>query len=319
MKPGTSPRRSAIGLLLAAALAFVSGVVVARAGVSLPSLAPPPAGEAAPGAEVPAGMVLVPGGETTIGSEEGLPSESPPFRARVEPFLLDRSPVTVAEFRAFVSATGYVTDAERHGDAAVLDPRARRWTLVPGADWRRPLGPDEGSPPDDHPVTQVSWNDAAAYARWAGKRLPTEIEWEHAARGAEDSRARYPWGDSVAPGGRWLANVWQGPFPFHNEGADSHFLTSPVGAYGETALGLTDMSGNVWEWTADWFRPYAGRDRPFAAEPGAERALRGGSFLCDREVCHGFRVSARSHATPESALFNTGFRCARDVEPDAGA
>ena len=308
-----------------AGLSIVGGLALGVArGDGEPAFEPADVAELADVAEpadvtVPPGMVLIPGGETTIGSEDGIPWESPPFRARVTPFLLDRSPVTVAGFREFVRQTGYVTDAERIGDAALLDPATRRWTLVPGADWRRPLGPEGPVPPGDHPVTQVSWNDAAAYARWAGKRLPTEVEWEHAARGARDSRARYPWGDSLTAGGRWQANVWQGSFPLHNEGSDGHYLTSPVGAFGETVLGLTDMGGNVWEWSADWFRPYSERDRPFAPGPGAEKALRGGSFLCDREICHGFRVSGRSHSTPESALFNTGFRCARDLDTESDA
>lgn len=268
-----------------------------------------------PGVEVPEGMVYVPSGVTHIGSEEGTPEEQPVFRAEVEPFFMDRHPVTVVQFRAFVEATGYTTEAERFGNAGVLDPRTGEWRLAPGAMWRRPQGPDGPPAPDDHPVTQVSWNDAVAYAEWAGKRLPTEVEWEHAARGARDSRARYAWGDRLSDGPIHHANTWQVASPAHGTDADGHLLTSPVGAYGETELGLTDMGGNVWEWTADWFRPYAERDRPYTPGPQSEKAQRGGSFLCHSDFCHGYRVSARSHSSPETSLFHVGFRLVRDVAP----
>jgi len=269
------------------------------------------------GVEVPEGMVYVPGGVTHIGAEDGLPTERPVWAAEVEPFFLDKHPVTVAEFAAFIEATGYTTEAERFGNAAVMDMATGQWALVPGADWRHPLGPDGPPAPADHPVTQVSWNDAAAYAAWAGKRLPTEVEWEHAARGARDLRQPYSWGDSLVThdhdGAHHHANTWTGTFPVRNTAADGFLTTSPVGAFSETVLGLTDMGGNVWEWTDSWFRPYAERDRPFTPTPASERVQRGGSFLCHVSYCHGYRVSARSHATPESSLFHVGFRCARDV------
>lgn len=261
----------------------------------------------------PPGMVHVPGGTTRIGADDGSPDERPAFVARVNPFFMDAHPVTVAAFRAFVEATGHVTDAERHGDGGVLDLRTGEWRLVPRATWRRPMGLDKPPASEDHPVTQVSWRDASAYARWAGKRLPTEIEWEHAARGGRDSRTRYPWGDAPAPGGRYRANTWQGAFPGGNTMADGFAFTSPVGSFGPTVLGLSDMAGNVWEWTSDWYRPYAERDRPFQPRPASEKVQRGGSFLCGTEFCHGYRVSARSHATPDTALFHVGFRCARDL------
>ena len=303
--------RARAGLALAAGLA-AAVALASRSGV-LPGLSParaaasprPPAG-----VDVPAGMVYVPGGVTRVGAEDGAPEERPVFEAEVAPFFMDRHPVTVAQFRAFVEATGHTTDAERLGDAGVLDLDTGEWRLVRGATWRHPLGPDGPPAPDDHPVTQVSWHDATAYARWAGKRLPTEVEWEHAARGARDARDRYAWGRSLADGGRPRANTWQGTAAAP---ADGYALTSPVGAFGTTALGLADMGGNVWEWTADWFRPYAERDAAFAPGPQSERAQRGGSFLCSPDYCHGYRVSARSHATPETALFHVGFRCVRDV------
>lgn len=265
----------------------------------------------APAPAAPEGMVYVPGGVTRIGDDGGPPSERPAFAERVPPFFMDEHPVTVGEFRRFVAATGHRTDAERLG-GGVYDPRTDLWAVVPGAVWHHPSGPDRPAAPDDHPVTQVSWHDAAAYARWAGKRLPTEVEWEHAARGARDLRRRYAWGDSLVVAGRHRANTWRG------EGqGDDHPLTSPVGAFGRTPLGLTDMGGNVWQWTADWYRPYDQRDAPFVPAPGSERAQRGGSFLCHEDFCHGYRVAARSHSTPETALFHVGFRLVRDA-PGAG-
>jgi len=294
-------------LAATAAVAFLAGWLIAGHGPDGTSR--PPAG-----IDVPEGMVYVPGGVTRIGSEDGLPEEQPVFAARVEAFLMDVHPVTVAQFRAFVEATGYLTEAERHGDAGVYDPASGGWKLVAGANWHSPLGPDGPPAPDDHPVTQVSWHDAEAFARWAGKRLPTEVEWEHAARNARDDRGRYPWGEALLAGGRHRANIWQGRYPGGNTGADGHLLTSPVGAFGATELGLTDMAGNVWEWTADWFRPYAERDRPWVPGSAGEKVQRGGSFLCHVSYCHGYRVSARSHSSPDTALFHVGFRLVKDFE-----
>ena len=242
-----------------------------------------------------------------------MPDEAPTWTARVEPFFMDVHPVTVKQFRSFVDATNYVTEAERLGDAGVFDLDERRWRLVSGAAWHHPRGPDGPAALDDHPVTQVSWNDASAYARWAGKRLPTEAEWEHAARGARDARESYAWGTSFKRNGAHAANTWQGSFPDSNTGDDGYIFTSPVGAFGKTPLGLTDMGGNVWEWTADWYRSYADRDRSFVASATSERAQRGGSFLCHDSYCHGYRVSARSHSTPETALFHVGFRLVKDI------
>jgi len=273
-------------------------------------------------------MVYVPGGTTHIGSRDGSADEEPEFRAAVAPFFLDRHPVTVAEFRRFVEATDHQTDAERLGDGGVLDPETGQWHLVAGATWRRPLGPAGPAAADSHPVTQVSWNDAQAYARWRGRRLPTEVEWEHAARGAVDSRDLYSWGNALVAGGRHMANtgeissaagdarMGEGSLigvAQHPSAEDGYLLTSPVGSFPATRLGLTDMGGNVWEWTASWYRPYAERDRPFVPTAESERVQRGGSFLCSTDFCHGYRVSARSHSTPETALFHTGFRTATDA------
>ncbi|MEM6782523.1 MAG: formylglycine-generating enzyme family protein [Bacteroidota bacterium] len=270
--------------------------------------------------DAPSGMVSVPGGITRVGSVAGLPHEQPVFEASVAAFFLDETPVTVAAFGSFVKATGFQTQAEAFGDAGVLGPDGR-WQLVPGAMWRLPRGTAGGEALHNHPVTQVSWHDAEAYCAWAGKRLPTEVEWEHAARGAIDRRDRYAWGSAPAEPvqdaptrERYRANTWNGVFPSHDTAADGFAGTSPVGHFGATPLGLSDLGGNVWEWTADWYRPYAARNRPFTPTAASEKAQRGGSFLCHTSYCHGYRVSARSHATPETSLFHVGFRCARDAE-----
>jgi sulfatase modifying factor 1 len=314
LAPSASAQRG-VSFALALSFALAACRPEAPAAPGAPAAAGPAAREAAvsapaapAGLPTPGGMVYVPGGPVRIGADDGdaaaLPTERPAFDAEVAAFFLDRSPVTVARFRGFVEATAHVTEAERLGDAAVLDPHAG-WQLVPGASWHRPLGPEAAPAPEDHPVTQVSWGDAVAFCAWADGRLPTEVEWEHAARGGTNRRHRYAWDGELHHGGHPHANTLNTD--------DGFSLTSPVGAFGATALGLTDMGGNVWEWTDAWFRPYAERDRPFTPTPTSERVLRGGSFLCHADYCHGYRVSARSHATPGSALFNAGFRCARDA------
>jgi sulfatase modifying factor 1 len=295
----TTAMRTAAALLGATIFA---GVLALRTGAG-PSSVPS-------GLTVPGGMVYVPGGTTQVGAEDGAPDERPVHLVKVAPFFMDAHPVTVRQYRAFVAATSYRTDAERAGDAGVLDVETGEWKLVPGATWRRPLGPERAEAQDDHPVTQVSWNDAVAYATWAGKRLPTEAEWEHAARGARDGRQPYAWGAAAPSRQVARANTWQGPA---SAPGDGYVYTSPVGTFGVTELGLSDMGGNVWEWTADWYRPYADRGAAFVAGPGSEKAQRGGSFLCSPDYCHGYRVSARSHSTPETALFHIGFRCVQDI------
>ncbi len=316
-------------LLLVAPMALAVGALGAGCSADAgPSASPSGPGRAEPLAEpveAPPGQVYVPGGTTTIGvlrGEGGMPHERPAFEAEVVPFFLDRSPVTAARFRAFAEATNHMTDAERFGDGAVMDPASGQWALVRGADWRRPFGPGRAGAPDAHPATQVSHADARAFCAWdrtgsgATGRLPTEVEWEHAARGATNDRSPYAWGDALDGGGPH-ANTWTGTFPGNDTGADGfRGGTSPVGHYGETPLGLTDMGGNVWEWTDSWYRPYAQREAAFTPTAQSERVQRGGSFLCHPSYCHGFRVSARSHATPESSFAHVGFRCARDVGPD---
>jgi sulfatase modifying factor 1 len=289
----------------------------------------------------PEGMVYFKGGSATLGSADGLPNEQPVFTTPVEDFYLDAHPVTVAQFRAFVQATGYRTEAETFGDAGVFnvdklqqliqeagyevetleklsyqgmyDLQTRGWELVPGAYWEYPLGQDQPAAPDSHPVTQVSWNDATAYAAWAGKRLPTEAEWEYAARSGNNAKRQYSWGNELAPDGVFKANVWEGNFPLVNNEADDFYYTSPVGAFGITDCGLSDMGGNVWEWCSDTYRPYAGNHDPFQLVE-TNKVIRGGSFLCDESFCHGYRVSARTFCSAETALFHQGFRCAKDVE-----
>ena len=261
-----------------------------------------------------AAMVTIPAGVVMIGDNQAAPEERPAFSQKFAAFRLDRTPVTVAQFEAFAAETGHVTDAERFGESAVMDPKAGAWGLVKGATWRRPMGPEGTAAPADHPVTQVSWNDASAFCAAYGLRLPTEFEWERAARMGQTADGHvFKAGDPVAWKGRFRANIWQGVFPIHDSGEDGYRTTSPVGAFGETPAGLTDMAGNVWEWTASWRRPYADRDKPFKPGPGAERIQRGGSFLCDPGFCEGFRVSARSRSTPDSSLINVGFRCAADL------
>lgn len=256
-------------------------------------------------------MIWLRGGTARIGNEHGMPDERPQFQASIADFWMDRTPVTVAAFDEFARASGYVTDAERAGNSGVLNLRTGGWELITGAHWRTPLGPEGPRAPPAHPVTQVTWFDAAAYCRWRGKRLPTEIEWEYAARSGQNGAPVYVFGDELIHEGRYLANVWTGLFPLLNDAADGYKLTAPVGLTGKAPSGLTDMAGNVWQWTASWYRSYGSPRAPDSTVP-VERVQRGGSFLCDQRICHGFRISARGHATPETSLMHVGFRCARD-------
>ncbi len=266
---------------------------------------------------VPAGMIYIQGGMVQIGSDEGLEQERPSFWAKVNPFLMDSHPVTVAEFRKFITATNYKTEAETFGNAGIIDESTdQQWILKDGANWHHPMGPDFPAAADDLPVTQVSWNDANAYAKWAGKRLPCELEWEHAARNARNSRDIYPWGNDIQTKGKYNANIWQGKFPVKNYNEDGFAYTSPVGKFGKTPLGLTDMSGNVWEWQSNPKFNYEALFRTDTRDGdlSPERAQRGGSFLCEPGWCHGYRVSGRSSSTSETSLFHVGFRCVKDVE-----
>jgi sulfatase modifying factor 1 len=245
--------------------------------------------------------------------------EGPVRAVTVRPFEIDVTAVTNEEFGAFVEATGHVTDAERFGwsfvfagflpdsaPATAAVAAAPWWRQVFGADWRDPDGPwssveERGT----HPVTQVSWHDAVAFASWAGKRLPTEAEWEYAARGGLVQQ-RFPWGDELEPGGEHRMNVWQGTFPTHNTKADGHAGTAPVRSFPPNAYGLYEMTGNVWEWTADRFDP-----------GGDALAMRGGSYLCHESYCNRYRVEARGSNTPDSSTGNLGFRCVRSTTQEA--
>ncbi|WP_375436118.1 formylglycine-generating enzyme family protein [uncultured Hymenobacter sp.] len=266
-----------------------------------------------PPATLPAGMVYVPGGYTQIGSEEGLDQEKPTVWVSVKPFLMDQHEVTVGQFRAFVQATKYRTQAESFGNAGVFNDSTKEWGLVPGANWQYPYGPSASPAAADQPVAQVSWADAQAYAQWAGKRLPDEIEWEHAARNGTNSRALYPTGNSLQVNGKFVANTWNGRFPDDDQATDGFHRAAPVGSFGTSPLGLADMSGNVWEWCANSSMSYAELMNPVAAASQTERAQRGGSFLCEPGWCHGYRVSGRASSTPETALMHVGFRCVQDL------
>lgn len=338
--------------------------------LSLAASAPQEAAEArAPRAKAPAGMVWVEPGTFTMGwdGEEGRPDERPAHRVRVDGFWMDQTEVTNRQFARFVEATGYRTTAELVPSweelAAQLPPGtpepppgtlvagslvfrktpgpvdlrdySQWWAWTPGADWRHPLGPGssiEGM--DAHPVVHVSWFDAAAYAEWAGKRLPTEAEWERAARAGADGQ-RYIWGAELVPEGVHRANIWQGRFPFENTLTDGYDVAAPVGSYPPNALGLYDLGGNVWEWTSDQFQPDLYEQRVRASGKGAvivnprgpERAAdprnpyarnsfvqKGGSFLCHADYCSSYRPSARMSTPPDSGMNHLGFRCVTTPE-----
>lgn len=247
-------------------------------------------------------MVYVEGGKlVTVSNEEVV----------IKPFLLDKNLVTVSEFQEFVRATRYITEADKFGDAGVFDPDLQAFVLVKGANYKFPFGKDKGEAKPDHPVTQVSWNDALAYARWMGKRLPTQQEWEFAAGGGESAVDEYAWGNYLVENGKFKANTWQGSFPFYNTADDGYAFTSPVGVFGKNKIGLADMGGNVWQWCSDHVEPTA-QEKIVEASP--RRVLKGGSYLCEPTVCHGYKVTGVSSSTPESSMAHIGFRCARDVK-----
>ncbi|MFB6140691.1 MAG: formylglycine-generating enzyme family protein [Halosimplex sp.] len=287
-------------------------------------------------------MVRLDGGTFTMGtdSDVGFPQdgEGPAREVTVDPFYVDTHAVTNAEFLEFVRETEYTTDAERFGWSFVFEDflhdadrekviqnvaAAPWWAAVEGADWLHPNGPSRTLLDDrdllKHPVTHVSHRDAAAYAEWAGKRLPTEAEWEYAARGGLERRT-FPWGDELTPDGEHRCNIWQGDFPERNTGEDGYRQTAPVDAFDPNGYGLYNPSGNVWEWCADWFSAdyhttdAYDPDNPTGPDEGDERVMRGGSYLCHRSWCNRYRVAARSKNTPDSSTGNIGFRCVVDAE-----
>ena len=285
-----------------------------------------------------AGMLWIPGGIFRMGSNRHYPEEAPVHRVSVDGFWIDRTPVTNAEFRRFVQATAYVTFAEIAPDPKdypgalphMLKPASlvftppdhpvdlrdwtQWWSFMPGADWRHPYGPGSSLKGlDDHPVVHVALKDAEAYAAWAGKLLPTEAEWEFAARGGLDG-AEFAWGEEFTPEGRYLANTWQGRFPWENLGEDGFESTSPVDAFPANGYGLYDMVGNVWEWTASPF--LSPRDeRQSCCHPGeprgpiTRRVVKGGSHLCAPNYCLRFRPAARQSETIDTSTCHIGFRC----------
>jgi len=309
-------------------------------------------------------MAWIPGGEFMMGSDEGEAVEAPPHRVRVDGFWMDETEVTNAQFARFIEATGYVTTAERKPEweelkkqvppgtpkppdsqlvpasmvftppdrSVSLDDFSAWWSWVPGANWRHPTGPKssiEGL--DDHPVVQVSWDDAMAYCRWAGKRLPTEAEWEFAARGGLKGKP-FIWGDEPPSDKRPQANIWQGHFPERNTRSDGYVLTAPVKSFKANGYGLYDMAGNVWEWCSDWYRVDAypvllaeatsdvldnpqGPSNSFDPRElfAAKRVHRGGSFLCSDSYCSSYRPSARRGTTPDTSMSHLGFRCVRSL------
>ena len=291
-------------------------------------------------------LVELPSGSFRMGSTSFYPEEAPEHTATVGAFAIERHPVTNAQYAEFVAETGHVTVAELPLDPAlypgvaaedlapgglVFRPTAgpvdlrdwqQWWNWVLDACWRNPFGPDGGpgtswSDRLDHPVVQLAYTDAVAYARWAGRRLPTEAEWEYAARGG--STTIYPWGDEVEPDGRPMANTWHGRFPYRNDGVLGWFGTSPVGSFPPNGFGLLDMIGNVWEWTTT---PYSVQHRRagaqgcctpvMAPDPAVNQAIKGGSHLCAPEYCHRYRPTARSSQSQDSATSHIGFRCVAD-------
>lgn len=287
----------------------------------------------------PQGMVMIKGGKFTLGNNKGFPDERPERTVEISSFWMDDSEVTNAEFAEFVSATGYVTTAEKPlnpKDFPGVDPGAlvpgaavfeegSGWRYVEGANWKSPEGPGSSiKGRENHPVVQVSWDDAVAYANWAGKRLPTEAEWEYAAKGGK-SQPKFVWGDEPTSDQKPRANIWQGEFPKANQKTDGYATTSPVRSFQPNEFGLYDMAGNVWEWCSDYYRPDAyenvakvnpqgPKDSLDPDEPGAvKRVTRGGSFLCAENYCRGYRPTARMKTTPDTGLCHTGFRCVKDL------
>ena len=310
-----------------------------------------------------AGMVLIPGGIFDMGgdNEQAGADEYPKHKVQVSPFYIDITEVTNAQFNKFVDASGYITTAEKKPNweelkktvppgtpkppdsimvaaslvfkqttgPVNLNDYSQWWQWVKGADWKHPEGPGSSiTGKENYPVVQVSWDDAMAYCKWAGKRLPTEAEWEFAARGELNNNI-YPWGNENINAGKPKANTWEGKFPYLNEKKDGFITAAPVKSYLPNGYGLYDMAGNVWEWCSDWYNAEyykaiantiklnpKGPEKSFDPdEPYTQkRCLRGGSFLCNDNYCSGYRVARRMKSSPDTGLEHTGFRCVRDVK-----
>lgn len=282
------------------------------------------------------GMVKLPGGTFLMGtdSDEGFPDdgEGPVREVTVDPFWIDTTTVTNKKFAEFIRATGYKTEAEHFGWSFVfydflpekmlkkdlpVSEGTPWWKGIEGATWDHPEGPQSDiSHRMDHPVVHVSWNDAVAYCKWAGKRLPTEAEWEYAARGGLKQK-KYPWGDELKPEGEHRCNIWQGDFPDKNTKDDGFAGTAPVKTFDPNKFGLYEVSGNVWEWCQDWFSSNYPllqiRDNPQGPGSGNAKVIRGGSYLCHKSYCNRYRIAARTANTPDSSTGNMGFRCVREI------
>jgi formylglycine-generating enzyme len=367
-----SSRRWVIGLAVAtvAVAALVYGATRRKQGTAdapaagsgfLPSQPNP----ARPPSPAPEGMVWIPGGEFSMGSDMaseslcGLPGVTrdavPIHRVYVDGFWMDKTDVTNEKFQAFVTATGYVTIAERTptkeefptappenlvAGSTVFTPTSgtvslknhyQWWRYQQGASWRRPEGPDTDlRGKEKYPVVHIAYADAVAYAKWAGKRLPTEAEWEFAARGGLSGRT-YAWGDELKPGGKWMANIYQGQFPVHDAGEDGFAGIAPVAQFPPNGYGLYDMAGNVWQWCSDWYRPDyyeqlasadgvvrnpQGPDSPFdPLEPTEKKRVhRGGSFLCTDQYCTRYMVCTRGKGEITTGSNHLGFRCVKGAE-----
>ena len=324
------------------------------------------------GREAPAGMNWIPGGEFRMGTDDpnSMPNERPAHLVKLDGFWMDQHPVTNAEFRKFVEATGYLTTAERPveweelkkqlppdtakppddklkpGSLVFTPPdhpvdlrdMSQWWTWTTGANWKHPDGPASTiEKKDDYPVVQMSWDDAAAYAKWAGKRLPTEAEWEYAARGGAKTNTRYAWGDKFRPDGKFMANTFTGDFPYKNTAEDGYAGISPVRAFPPNGYGLYDMGGNVWNWTADIYRadthatekaagvccnptgPKAALDPVREMPMCMERVIKGGSFLCHPSYCESYRPTARRGTPPDTGSSHVGFRCVKSERRETRA
>ncbi|HQW84976.1 MAG TPA: formylglycine-generating enzyme family protein [Ferruginibacter sp.] len=309
------------------------------------------------------GMIKIPSGEFMMGAsdDEGRPDEYPQHVVKVNAFLMDATEVTNAQFNKFVNATGYITTAEKKPDweemkkqlppgtpkpddslffasSLVFQPpgytislnnASQWWVWKKGANWQHPNGPGSNlSGKENFPVVQISWDDAMAYCQWAGKRLPTEAEWEWAARGGLRND-KYPWGNEAVEFGKPKANTWQGTFPNNNTQWDKYYGAAPVKSFLPNGFGLYDMAGNVWEWCSDWYRPdyYETLKNKICSNPSGpinsydpmeptvpKKVVRGGSFLCNDSYCKGYRVTSRMKTSPDTGLEHTGFRCVKNIE-----